>query len=64
MGGFWDCVCDNCGYKVETSGPWDFYRDTEGKRKTYGHPKPYSREAKDIPANTCHYIGERYLENV
>ena len=38
--------CDNCGYSVNTSGPWEFYRDKEGNRKPYGHPGPMSREAK------------------
>ena len=38
--------CDKCGYSVSTSGPWEFYRDTNGKRKFYGHPVPESEEAR------------------
>jgi len=37
--------CHICGYTVSTSGPWEFYRDAPGKRKTYGHPVPLSQEA-------------------
>ena len=31
--------CSNCEYEVETSGPWEFYRDKAGRRKQY--PRPY-----------------------
>jgi len=31
---------------VCTSGPWEFYRDSEGVRKPYGHPVPASEEAR------------------
>jgi len=37
--------CDNCGHTVETSGPWEFYRDATGARKPFGHPVPISEEA-------------------
>jgi hypothetical protein len=38
--------CNKCGYSVSTSGPWEFYRDSKGERKWYGHPLPLSDEAK------------------
>ena len=38
--------CDKCGYSVSTSYPWEFYRDSKGKRKPYGHPVPTSEEAR------------------
>lgn len=47
MGAGYEYICDTCGYKVETSGPWEFYRDTEGQRKPYGHPVPMSQEAEE-----------------
>lgn len=37
--------CNKCSYAVFTSGPWEFYRDNEGRRKQYGHPAPISLEA-------------------
>ena len=45
MGSGYLFTCDKCGHKVATSGPWEFYRDKQGKRKDYGHPVPVSREA-------------------
>ena len=39
--------CKRCRYKVETSGLWEFYRDTEGQRKRHGHPEPVSKEAAE-----------------
>jgi hypothetical protein len=47
MGSWYKLKCDNCGYSVNTSGPWEFYRDSEGKRKPYGHPVPTSKEAEE-----------------
>ncbi len=47
MGAGYVHKCDRCGHSVETSGPWEFYRDAEGKIKEYGHPGPVSREAED-----------------
>ncbi|MFW6035856.1 MAG: hypothetical protein ACOCRZ_06335 [Halothermotrichaceae bacterium] len=47
MGSVYVHTCSNCGYTVETSGPWEFYRDSEGKRKLYGHPAPVSEEARE-----------------
>lgn len=38
--------CDNCGYSVSTSGPWEFYRDNNGNLKPFGHPGPMSEEAE------------------
>jgi len=38
--------CDVCQYSVETSGPWEFYRDYKGRRHEYGHPCPKSEEAE------------------
>lgn len=46
MGTGYEWKCTACGYKIETSGPWEFYRDKRGIRKPYGHPTPISREAK------------------
>lgn len=48
MGAGYTHICDKCGYKISTSGPWEFYRDSGGKRKPYGHPGPFSEEAKKI----------------
>lgn len=39
--------CNKCGYSVITSAEWEFYRDSEGKRKGYGHPIPASLEAAE-----------------
>lgn len=47
MGAGYIHACDKCGYEVSTSGPWEFYRDSKGKRKDYGHPVPFSDEAKE-----------------
>ncbi len=46
MGAGYEWKCTACGYKIETSGPWEFYVDKKGNRKPYGHPSPMSREAK------------------
>ncbi len=46
MGAGYRYKCDTCGYSVSTSGPWEFYRDSKGNRKPYGHPSPASEEAK------------------
>jgi len=46
MGAAWVHKCDKCNYSVHTSGPWEFYRDNEGKRKFYGHPVVASEEAE------------------
>ena len=46
MGAGFRHKCDKCGYSVFTSGPWEFYRDSKGNRKPYGHPVPTSEEAK------------------
>jgi DNA-directed RNA polymerase subunit M/transcription elongation factor TFIIS len=47
MGTGYTYKCDRCGYAVSTSGPWEFYRDSKGNRKPYGHPVPTSQEAKE-----------------
>lgn len=47
MGAGYTYKCDNCGYSVSTSGPWEFYRDSKGNRKPYGHPVPTCEEAKE-----------------
>lgn len=47
MGSGYVHTCDSCGYSVSTSGPWEFYRDSAGRRKPYGHPVPTSEEAKE-----------------
>ena len=46
MGASYIHECDKCGYTFHTSGPWEFYRNREGKLKNYGHPVPFSREAE------------------
>jgi len=46
MGAGYIHECDKCGYSVSTSGPSEFYRDSTGERKPYGHPSPISKEAK------------------
>ncbi|TET77632.1 hypothetical protein E3J38_09685 [candidate division TA06 bacterium] len=46
MGAKYVYRCDKCSYSVCTSGPWEFYRDTQGNRKPYGHPEPTSEEAR------------------
>lgn len=46
LGAWYSHECDNCGYTVNTQGPWEFYRDKEGTRKPYGHPGPTSLEAE------------------
>lgn len=46
MGAGYVHKCNKCGYSVSTSGPWEFYRDSKGKRKPYGHPVPMSEEAR------------------
>ena len=48
MGASYIHECDKCGYTFHTSGPWEFYRDREGKLKDYGHPAPRSREAEAL----------------
>lgn len=47
MGAAYTLECDTCGHAVHTSGPWEFYRDAQGRRRAYGHPTPSSREAKE-----------------
>src|SRR5947209_6699930 len=47
MGSGYSHRCDRCAYLVETSGPWEFYRDQAGARIPYGHPIPNSREAQE-----------------
>ena len=44
-GGAWKC--NFCGYEVGVGGPFEFYRDDKGQRKTYGHPVPSSKEAEE-----------------
>lgn len=46
MGAKFRHKCDRCGHCVFTSGPWEFYRDSKGNRKPYGHPVPTSEDAK------------------
>lgn len=46
MGAGYIHKCTKCGYSVSTSGPWEFYRDSKGNRKPYGHPAPISKEAE------------------
>lgn len=47
MGVGYRYMCDRCFYCVRTSGPWEFYRDSKGNRKPYGHPVPTSEDGKE-----------------
>jgi len=47
MGSIYIYKCDHCGYELETSGPWEFYRDEKDQMKPYGHPAPLSDEAAE-----------------
>lgn len=47
MGTTFSHRCNNYGYIVNTSGPWEFYRDKKGNRKHYGHPIPMSKESAE-----------------
>ena len=47
MGWYDEWQCSQCGNKVGTGGPWEFYRDKEGRRQPYGHPEPCPREARE-----------------
>jgi hypothetical protein len=38
MGNAYLWECDICEHQVETSGPWEFYRDKLGRRKKYRPP--------------------------
>lgn len=40
-------TCNHCGFTIYTSGLWEFYRDSKGKFKSYGHPMPTSIEAEE-----------------
>jgi hypothetical protein len=46
MGFGYTWKCKTCGNEITLSGPWEFYRDNEGKRKPYGHPTPNTEEAR------------------
>jgi len=61
MGAGYIHVCSDCGYSVSTSGPSEFYRDREGKRKIYGHPDPLSFEA--LERGIYGFSGEVYCPN-
>ncbi len=39
--------CNKCRYMVYTSGPWEFYRDSEGGRKRYRRPRLSAEEARE-----------------
>ena len=39
-------LCHQCGYEVNTSGPWEYYLDNQGNRQPYGHPIPLTEEAE------------------
>lgn len=47
MATFWTSLCDTCGYGFETSGLHEFYRDSNGDLRDYGHPLASSKEAKE-----------------
>jgi hypothetical protein len=46
MGAEFSYSCNSCGFSFVTSGPWEFYRDSQGTRRPYGHPGPASEEAR------------------
>lgn len=39
--------CNNCNHSASTYGLSEFYRNSEGIRKPYGHPGPCSEEARN-----------------
>ena len=47
MGTTFSFKCDKCDHSFYTSGPWEFYRDSDGNVKDFGHPGPTSKEAED-----------------
>ncbi|MFC2039413.1 hypothetical protein ACFLST_01320 [Chloroflexota bacterium] len=47
MGAGYVLLCDNCGREIETDWMWEYYRDSRGRPKRYGHPRPMSLEAKE-----------------
>ena len=61
MGAEYSHKCNKCGYFVSTSGPWEFYRDSKGDRKFYGHPVPISDEARQ--RGIYGLSGELYCSN-
>ncbi len=70
MGAWYSHKCDNCSYEVQTDGPWEFYRDKNGKRKPYGHPIPCSTEAEEsgiaglsgsLYCSKCDHVSEMIL---
>ncbi|MFP4661861.1 MAG: hypothetical protein ACLFPF_06720 [Halanaerobiales bacterium] len=46
MGENFTYQCSKCEKKYNTSGPWEFYRNKEGKRMPYGFPGPVTQEAR------------------
>jgi hypothetical protein len=46
MGHIHTYKCNNCGHETGISGPWEFYRDSAGTLKHYGHPVACSEEAE------------------
>lgn len=58
MGTGYAYLCNGCGYSVSTSGPWEFYRDSQGNRKPYGHPVPTSQEARE--RGICGFSADMY----
>ncbi|MFW6287237.1 MAG: hypothetical protein ACOC2J_00630 [bacterium] len=46
MGENYTYQCSECEKKFNTSGPWEFYRNKEGKRMPYGFPGPLTQEAR------------------
>ena len=47
MGAGHEWICNTCGYAIKTSGSWEFYRDSKGQHKPYGHPGAGSEEARN-----------------
>jgi transcription elongation factor Elf1 len=47
MGASFLISCNACSFSVKTDGPWEFYRDSNGKICDYGHPCPVSEEAAE-----------------
>ena len=40
--------CDKCNYELHTDGPWEFYRDKEGKRKIMAILRRLQKKQKKV----------------
>jgi hypothetical protein len=46
VGVYAEFYCPECGFRVRTGGPEEFYHDSAGRARHYGHPQPRSEEAR------------------